>query len=244
MPLPTIVGIGAMKAGTSALHRYLDAHPDIAMADAKEVNFFFGGEPSDVDESWSAAGNWWRGVDWYRAQFVDDGRVTGEVSPGYTSPDHPDVAGRMAATVPDARLLYLVREPLARAVSQFRHHAREGGERRPVGEALLDPDSQYVARSRYHERVRPFLEAFGREQLLVVATEDLEEDRRAALARIHEHVGVEPWWDDRLDRRWHVASGPAPDVPEGVADEFRARVADDVSRLRELGVRARTAWLA
>lgn len=244
MPLPTIVGIGAMKAGTSALHRYLDAHPAIAMADAKEVNFFFGTEPSDTDEDWSAAGNWWRGVEWYREQFVDDGRVTGEVSPGYTSPDHPGVAARLASVVPDARLLYLVREPLARAVSQYRHHVRDGAERRPVGPALLDPDSQYVARSRYHERVLPFLDAFPREQLLVVAQEDLEDHRRATLARVHEHVGVEAWWDPHLDRRWHVATGPAPDVPDEVAEEFRARVADDVTRLRELGVCAGAPWLA
>ena len=244
MPLPTVVGIGAMKAGTSALHRYLDAHPDIAMADAKEVNFFFGDQSSDVEEDWSAAGNWWRGIDWYRGQFADDGRVTGEISPGYTSPDHPDVAARLASVVPDARLLYLVREPLARAVSQYRHHAREGTERRPVGEALLDPDSQYVARSRYHDRLRSFLEAFPAEQLLVVAQEDLQDQRRATLARIHEHVGVEAWWDDRLDRRWHVATGPAPHVPDAAADEFRSRVADDVARLRALGLGARAPWLA
>lgn len=243
MPLPTIIGIGAMKAGTSALHRYLDAHPDVAMARAKEVNFFFGTEPTDTDASWSARGNWWRGRDWYREQFAADGRVTGEISPGYTSPDHPHVAERLASVVPTARLVYLVRDPLERAVSQYRHHVRDGAETRPLAEALLDEDSQYVARSRYHERVRPFLEVFPAEQLLVVTQEDLDEDRRATLHRVHRHVGVTPWWHDRLDRRWHVAPGTRPQVPTEVAAAFRERVADDVARLERLSGRAGAGWL-
>lgn len=241
--LPSVVGIGAMKAGTSALHRYLDAHPGLAMSEPKELCFFYGPHhPDGADDAWSPEGNWWRGVDWYRRHFPDDGRLGGEISPGYTSPDHPGAAARMARVAPDARLVYLVRDPLERAVSQYRHHVRDGAETRSVADALLDPASQYLARSRYHARLRPFLDHFGSEQVLIVAQEDLDTDRRATLARIHRHIGVEPHWSPALERRWHVAAGPAPTCPGPVAAAFREAVADDLARLRPL-VSASAAWL-
>lgn len=242
--LPTIVGIGAMKAGTSALHRYLDAHPDTAMSAPKELNFFFGTAPDgEAIDGWSPRGNWWRGEDWYRRHFPDDRLVGGEISPGYTSPDHPHAAQRMAATVPDARLLYLVRDPLARAVSQYRHHVRDGAETRGLADALLAPASQYVARSRFHERLLPFLTHFAASQVLVIAQEDLEADRRSTMRRVHEHVGLLPHWSDELEHRWHVAPGDPPPCPSEVAATFRGRVADDVARLRDLVETRHASWL-
>jgi hypothetical protein len=233
--LPDLVVIGAMKCATTALHAYLDAHPDIAMWPGKEANFFTGGEtPTGHPEEWWRHGQWHRGVEWYASLFDPTAKLRGESSPGYTAPDNPLAAERMAEVVPDARLVYLVRDPVERAVSQYAHHKRDGDEQRPVDEALLDPDSQYVARSRYHERVRPFLAHFDRDQLLVVVQERLRHQRRPEVRRIYEHVGADPdWWDDSLDREWHVRGGNV-DVPDDVADDVRARVDDDVARLREL----------
>ena len=243
--LPRLIGIGAMKAGTSALHRYLATHPDLAMSQPKELCFFYGTErPSRPDGEWSPGGNWWRGVAWYRQHFPDDGRHGGEVSPGYTSPDHPGAAARMARVVPDARLVYLVRDPLARAVSQYRHHVRDGAEHRPLEEALLDPDGHYLTRSRYHARLAPFLDHFPATQVLVLAQEDLDRDRRSTLQRVHAHAGVRPHWSPAVDDRVHVAPGRAPECPEHVAAAFREAVADDVDRLRPLVTTRHAAWLA
>lgn len=234
--LPGLVVIGAMKAGTSALHRYLDAHPDIAMSEPKELCFFYGTEPDPTvdDDGWSASGNWWRGVAWYRRHFPADGRLGGESSPGYTSPAHPGAAARLARTIPRARLVYLVRDPLERAVSQYRHHLRDGAETRDLATALLDPASQYLARSRYHDRLRPWLDHVPTAQLLVVTHEDLRDRRRATLRRVQAHVGVAPHWSPAFAKEWHVAQGSAPTVPPDVAAAVRERVADDVERLRPL----------
>jgi hypothetical protein len=157
--LPEVIVIGAMKAGTSAVHAYLDAHPDLAMSEPKELNSFNGPNmpPRRATEPTRGSGNWHRGVDSYAAQFSSVAPVRGEVSPAYTSPTFPEVATRMASIVPDARLVYLVRDPFDRALSQYAHHRGEGSEARPVEEALLDPASQYVARSRFAERLTPFL---------------------------------------------------------------------------------------
>jgi hypothetical protein len=219
-----------MKCGTSALCRYLDLHPDIAMAPAKEVNFFFGGrDTADSSPATWRTGQWSRGTRWYAANFDATAPVRGEASPGYTSPDHPHVARRMAATIPEARLVYLVRDPADRAVSHYEHHAREGAERRPLEEAVLDPDSQYLARSRYFERLAPFLEVFPSEQILVVVSERLLHDRRRQLERVFAHVGADPgWWDDGLQQRVNVGGAQAPaGLRRAVTDE----VADDTARL-------------
>lgn len=233
--LPELVVIGAMKAGTSALHRYLDDHPSIAMSGAKELNFFFGPDgAASADDGWHR-GNWHRGLDWYAAQHDQTAPVRGEASPGYTSPSHPEAAARMAAVLPDARLIHLVRDPLERAISQYRHHRREGTENRSMADALLDPESQYVARSRYAERLTPFLAVFPRDQLLVVAQEELLHDRPATLAQVYSFVGVDPaHWSPALDLRWHTAEG-APEAPGAeLARDFAAAVRDDAEELQDL----------
>ena len=234
--LPDLVVIGAMKCATTALHAYLDAHPDIAMWPGKEANFFTGDPtaPAVHPDEWWRHGQWHRGVDWYASLFDAEAKLRGESSPGYTAPDNPVAAERMASVVPDARLVYLVRDPVTRALSQYAHHVREGDETRPVEEALLDPGSQYVARSRYAERLRPFLDHFDRDQVLVAVQERLRDHRRTELRRVYTHVGADAgWWDDALLEDWHVG-GSRTELPTGVAAEFRARVADDVAGLREI----------
>lgn len=232
--LPNVVVIGGMKCGTTSLHRYLDEHPDIAMSRPKELNFFFrarGARPAagptfDV-------GNWHLGVDWYADQFDASAPVRGEASPGYTSPSYPEVAERMAEVVPDVRLVYLVREPLERAVSQYLHHRRDGEEPRPLEEALLDPSSQYVSRGRYHERLQPFLERFDLGRILVIDHRDLLEERRITLQRLFRFLGVDDtFWSDGLRAHWNAARRDRPRVEPRLRAAFAEAVADDVERLR------------
>lgn len=232
--LPDFVVIGAMKCGTSALHAHLDLHPRIGMAPGKELNFFFGpSRPPDVDPSqWWHHGQWHRGLEWYAEQFPD-AELRGESSPGYTGPGRTEVPGRMRRVLPGVRLVYLVRDPVARAASQWDHHVREGSERLPLAEALLDPERQYLARSRYVERVQPFLDTFDPEQLLVVVNERLQRDPRAQLRRIFDHVGADPdFWDEAMTSRVH--EGRRIDVPDDVRRKVWDAVGDDVDRLRAL----------
>lgn len=228
--------IGAMKCGTSAVHAYLDAHPQVAMAPAKELNFFFGPDeaPPVPEDQWWLVGQWHRGFEWYVDQLDPEAPVRGESSPGYTDPSHPEAAGRMASLVPEARLIYMVRDPVDRAVSQWRHHVRDGTEERDVATALLDPQSQYVARSRFHERVAPYLALFG-DQVLVVALERLRDDPRGQLRRIYTHVGVDPsFWHPSLQDPVHDGAGPRATLPRAARQEFLARVRDDQERLADL----------
>jgi Sulfotransferase family len=231
-----VIVIGAMKCATSAVHAYLDVHPEVAMSTLKELNFFNGPAvpPHQDADTWWVSGQWHRGLDWYSSQFDPCARVRGESSPAYTSPSCPEVPARMASVVPGARLVYLVREPVERAVSQYAHHVRDGAEDRSPREALLDPGSQYLSRSRYYERLSPFLEWFDLDQVHIVVQERLFSRREREISAIYRHIGVdERWRDERHGRRHHVGTQRV-EVGPGLRAEFEERVRDDVDRLRDL----------
>lgn len=233
VPLPGLIVIGAMKCATTSLHRYLDQHPDIGMARAKELNFFFAG----------SGGNWHRGIEWYASQFPSDARIRAEVSPGYTSPSHPEVAERMAATIPDVRLVMLVRDPVGRAVSQYHHHRREGTERRPIDEALLDPDSQYISRGRYAERLRPFLERFPLDRIAIVETEDLDTRPVDTVRDVCRFAGIDVGaWRPRAHDRHNSGDRGGADIDGELRRRLRDAFADDVARLREVTGRRFERW--
>jgi Sulfotransferase family len=243
--LPTLVVIGAMKCGTTSLHGYLDAHPDVGMSQPKELNFFFGHgiESADDAETWTF-GNWHRGTDWYAAQFDPGCPVRGEASPGYTSPSHPEAAARMAAVVPGARLVYAVRDPVRRAVSQYGHHLRQGTETRPLAEALLDPAAQYVARGRYLERLAPFRDTGAFDgRITVVAQEELEADLCGTMRRLFCALDVDPdAWSSATATRHNAAPEPAPRLDPALREALRAAFRDDADRLREFAGRDFPGW--
>lgn len=181
MTLPTFVVIGSMKAGTTSLHRYLGAHPDVFVPDVKEIEFF-----SEPDR-------WRRGVDWYERLFAGAAGATarGEVSTGYTKlPRYPEAAARLHSVVPDARLVYLVREPIDRLRSHYVHNVLQGFESRPIAEAVVNGDN-YVTTSAYATQLQRYLDLFERDQILVVFAENLRADRAATMAKVFAFIGVD-----------------------------------------------------
>lgn len=242
--LPNLIVIGAMKCGTTALHRCLDLHPDIAMSEPKELNFFCGPKrPSGEGErSRWLAGNWHRGVGWYAAQFRP-APVRGEASPGYTSPSFPEAAERMARVVPEARLVYAVRDPVGRAVSQYLHHSSEGAEKRPIGEALLDPESQYLGRSRYYARLEPFLARFPRERIFICSQEDLSARCRRTLRELYRFAGVDDsFWSPALEAPRHAPRGALTALDEPLRRRLVAELSEDAGRFRDLTGREFPHW--
>src|SRR5438309_2284856 len=138
--LPNLIVIGAARCGTTSLHKYLAAHPEIAMSREKELSFF-------VEEK-----NWSRGLGWYAAQFGAQAPVRGESSPAYSAfPLYRGVPERMARTVPDAKLVYLVRDPIARIASHYTHRSASWPDTGALEAWLADPARRdwFVAPSRY-----------------------------------------------------------------------------------------------
>mgnify|MGYP001422091871 CR=1 FL=1 len=179
--LPNLIIIGAMKCGTTSLHHYLKLHPSIGMSVQKELHFFQG------------AASWERGQDWYRSCFDPTKPVRGESSPGYSNfPRIGGVPERMHAVIPDAKLIYLVRDPVKRTLSHYRHMVAERGEERTLREVLADPAEPYTRRSCYHFQLEQYLPFYDLGKILVVQQEALLLDRVRTMANIFEWLGVDP----------------------------------------------------
>ncbi len=182
MNLPGVIIIGAQKCGTSSLHHYLNCHPQISMSAQKELNFF------------SEDGQWSNGIDWYKRQFTGTAKIFGEASPGYTMyPVRKGVPERLHGVVPDAKLIYLVREPVERMVSHYLDRFKGGREHRPVEEALLDPTAEnyYFRYSQYYDQLSRYLEYFPREAVFVETAANLRDRRAETLRRIFRFLDVD-----------------------------------------------------
>jgi hypothetical protein len=179
--LPNLIVIGAGRAGTTSLHHYLGEHPDIFVAREKELMFF-------VEEM-----NWGRGIGWYERHFPEPAPVRGEASPQYTLyPLYKGVPQRMASLVPDARLIYLVRDPMERLFSQYALNHSMGYDGRSLAEALAAPErSIYVDAGRYWTQLSRYLDHFPRESILVLDAADLEHRRADVLRSVFGFVGVD-----------------------------------------------------
>jgi hypothetical protein len=195
--LPNVLIIGAPKCGTTSLHHYLDAHPDIAMSNVKELDFFVDGP------------NWERGLDWYRTNFPVDSPWRGESSTSYTRDDGATVAAeRIHEILGEPKLIYLVRDPIDRIRSDYHQHRSVGVETSDIETALARPDNRYLEASRYGSRIAPYVETVGRERILVETQERLLRDRAGALARIFGFLGVdEDTSRPEFDRLWEQSAG-------------------------------------
>jgi Sulfotransferase domain len=234
-PLPDFLLIGAQRCGTTSLHRYLADHPHVLPALDKEVHFL--------------SRHWDRGEGWYRAHFPLRARKTGrrsaapltfEATPYYLF--HPLAADRAAELLPDARLLVLLRDPVARAWSHYRHMVRLGLEplsfeqaieaepARLAGEVarlLSDPGYDavrhrrysYLARGAYAEQLQRWLNHFPADRILVLRSEALFDDPARCYRRVLEFLGLPPWAPPSFPV--HTKQSPAP---RGMPPEVRRRL--------------------
>jgi hypothetical protein len=207
--LPTFFVIGASKCGTTSLHEYLAAHPEIAMSKNKEPLCF-------VYE-------WTERIQRYRELFVEDAAVRGESSTGYSAyPWQPEVPDRIRATVPDARVIYVVRDPIPRTLSHYAQNLWDGFPVRPFDELVSDPDDPMnmpLWASRYATQLERWRERFPEERILVLDQRDLLRERQAALRRIFAFLDVDP---DFTSSSWGETHNVSRDhrVPNRLAREL------------------------
>jgi hypothetical protein len=192
--LPTFVIIGVMKCGTTSLHYYLAEHPEVCMPHKKETDFFV------------AELNYRRGLSWYESLFTRPAKACGEASPNYAkSWEFPGIPERMHGILPKARLIYMVRDPIARMVSQYKHLYASGHEHRPLRAALSDKSrSPYVKDSLYYQNLLPFVKRYSWDNILIVSAEDLQQERARTMQRVFEFIDVDPAFESPgFNREWH-----------------------------------------
>ena len=202
--LPSGVIIGAQRSGTTSLFNYLIQHPDLLPPLGKELHYF------DF--------HYHRGVRWYRGRFpytsqLRRGSLTIEASPYYLI--HPLVPGRVAALLPEVKLIAVLRNPVDRALSHYQHEVRDRRESLSFEEAVdREPERiageeerlerepgyysyahhrySYIRRGHYVEQLRRWVRHFPRSQLLILQSERLFRDPVATTARVHEFLGLRP----------------------------------------------------
>jgi hypothetical protein len=186
MRLPDFLIVGAMKSGTSTLRDLLTLRHDVFLPPG-EVHFF-------SDEQKYA-----RGIDWYASLF-DAGAgaaAIGEKTPTYSY--LPACAERIHGHVPDAKLVWLFRDPVARTYSHYWHSVKNGSERLSF-RAAIQTEADRVARDRwrgyqlrsmYHEQVERYLELFPRERMHFLLLERLLRDPLGETNALLSFLGVE-----------------------------------------------------
>jgi len=151
------------------------------MSDIKEVDFF-------IKEN-----NFDKGVEWYQDRFRGDYKIFGEASPNYSKAHYfAGVPQRMAEIVPEVKLIYLVRDPIERIISHYTHNYSEGREHRPIEKVLQRlEDNHYVLCSKYYWQLEHYLQFFSKDQILVIPSFQLMNERRKALQEVFDFIGVD-----------------------------------------------------
>jgi plasmid stabilization system protein ParE len=207
VPLPTFVIVGAQKSGTTTLHEWLGQVPGVWVSDPKELHYF------DQYQR--------RGIEWYSAQFHPSAAdlAWGESTPIYL---YRDATRRdLAATLPTAKFVAILREPVARAYSQYWFARSKGVERAKSFAAAIEAEAarlaahpqgqpasgSYLDRGRYHRQLVDLADRAGRDRIQVHLMEDLTDDPVGVLRRTCEFVGVRDADLDRVDLRRMNAFG-------------------------------------
>lgn len=205
--LPNFLVIGAARAGTTSLHHYLGSHPEIYMSPVKEPNYFaYDGERFEFR---SLAPGWRElarlSVTDSRAYHdlfrnVSGEKAIGEISPSYMR--SPGAAERIHKTIPEARLIAVLRDPAERAFTNYLGRLRDGTERCPdpheaIGGALRGEGPEwrselYLDLGCYYARLRPFFEQFARDRIRVCFFEDFVRDSGTVLRDLFAFLGVDP----------------------------------------------------
>ncbi|WP_299784497.1 sulfotransferase domain-containing protein [uncultured Roseobacter sp.] len=180
MAQPDFLLIGAMKCGTSTLATQLGLQDGVFMTTPKEPNFF-----SDDDI-------YARGTDWYAALYAEaaPGDLKGEASTHYTKlPTYPDTVARMTALLAAPRLVYMIRNPITRAVSHYIHEWSEGRMSSDPVQAF-ESSEEITSYGCYGMQIAPFVEAYGAAHIHLTSLEQIKADPDAEFTRIAAFLGL------------------------------------------------------
>jgi hypothetical protein len=233
--LPDVVIVGAQRAGTTSCFRYLTQHPQLVKPIRKEIHYF------DRRENFA------KGESWYRAHFPTSRKLDSlaredskrrfaiEATPEYMFVDY--VPTRMAALIPDAKLICVLRNPVDRALSNWKLKGKWGGQFGPFEVEIeqefrslqsrtgpLDGNrpSGLLARGRYAEQLERLYEHYPRERVYVAHSESLYRDTNVFCRSVFEFLKLPPIAVDagEIYNQSSDRLGMDPDVRARLQDYF------------------------
>lgn len=204
--MPSFLIIGAKKCGTTSLFHYLSEHPNVGAPTWKEISYF------NIYFD--------RGSLWYRSFFPlslpkldSQDLITGEATASYIC--HPQAAQRIAATLPDVKLIALLRNPVDRSYSHYHHTKRIGRENLSFEEAIAQEESRveqlenesrelglksspaynytYLSSGMYAEQLKNWLKLFNKQQLLILKSEDFFNRPETIFKQVLDFLKIPDW---------------------------------------------------
>jgi hypothetical protein len=211
MKVPDFIIIGAAKCGTTSVYNRLSMHPNVFMTTPKEPGYF---SRDDV---------FVRGERWYRDLFgpACDGQICGEASTLYSLPScFPNTVSRMYSFCPNAKLIYILRDPVERAYSYYSQlvknyqnvtgdfsvnrsfeeclfpedypsRASAGSFFSPHDMHLKDSPRFIIEGGMYMANLQDYMKFYRRENILLVRFEDLASNIEHVISRICKFIGVD-----------------------------------------------------
>lgn len=221
MVQPTFLVIGAGRSGTTSLHHYLAAHPDVFLPPTKAPSYFYAVDEPAERRRRETDSHFVRTAGEYEALFEPGTGflARGEVSPVYLAA--PRVADRVATELPDIRVIAVLRNPTDRFVARFVARRRDGLERadsiaevvereRAVGVDLDDTAGTYLAAGFVSHVLDRYIERLGPERVTIHLHDDLKADPAELLARVFATIGVDAEVPVDTSRSYNASGGVIP----------------------------------
>jgi hypothetical protein len=246
--------IGAQRAGTSSIYRYLGSHPDVVPSLRKEIEYF--------------STRMSMGERWYRAHFplIRRPSVSFEATPDYLI--HPLAAERAAAAIPGVKAVALLRSPITRAFSQFGHQMRLDKETMSFVDALrAEPERiagelqrlvddvdypavelrrhGYMERGRYASQLQRWFDALGRDRVHVIRTEDLWSHPAETYTGLLDFLGLDRVMPPSFENYSYVpetGSKSARSVPSEAETYLRDQLVPEIESVETLLGRSMDWW--
>ena len=248
--LPHFIIAGAPRTATTWLYELADKHPEIAMARPRqpEPKFFL------IDELYE------RGLSYYSATWFDalpNGMRYGEKTTNYL--ESSTACTRIANDLPNVRLVFMLRNPVDRAHSNYLWSTRNGLETETFERALeLEARREnhveaklryarpfaYFSRGLYAELLRPWIERFPREHILVLRTEDVARAPRDVAQKLYRFVSVAEQVELADDLGTINAAHPdgSPEIDPAIREALNARYREPNAELTHLLGPTFTGW--
>ena len=193
---PNFIVAGAPKAGTTWLYQCLKEHPDIFVSTPKEVHYF------SRDRCYE------KGIEWYLSYFQDaEESILGEVCPSYMYLEK--VPPRMHAWNPHVKLIFMVRNPIDRAYSEYCMSIDHWGNKQTIDQAL-SASSQIVHCGLYYQQIQEFLKFFPQQQIQTLLYDDLKKDPERLLKEVYNFLGASKTFKPTILNKRENSRKPPP----------------------------------
>ncbi|NEP20331.1 MAG: sulfotransferase [Leptolyngbya sp. SIO4C1] len=211
--LPTFLIIGVQKAGTTSIYSYLGQHPQVYLSRIKETNFFCQEWEQAAPEVLAKRKHPINTIEDYRQLFAG---ATDELAIGEASPNcmlyHETAVSRLQRYAPETKLLAILRNPVQRAYSEYLMNLRDavGTQRRSLIEQLETraDKSHVLLKGKYYQCLKPFIEAFGPDQVSVFLYDDLRRDAIAFMQQVYRSIGVDDTFVPNTSKKAQQARVP------------------------------------